>query len=213
MCEIAILNPREHSVEELTTVAMQLYESQKSSLGIAFISESADRERFEYSIYRDISPDAENVAAFIEAWKSDAVRVLIHGRLATHGAVSTEHSHPLRVECDECDIDYIAHNGVAYNYHRRFKKLRDKGHEFSTEVDSEVLAHEYGEVPTDFEGITGRHTRQPAYILMNEKSVYIVASGRYRLTEKGTMSLPHRNFGPDVSDNYSQVILSPTNAE
>ena len=46
---------------------------------------------------------------------------LLHFRLATHGAVKTENTHPFRYTLDNGEHGYIAHNGIAHRYtHGRY---------------------------------------------------------------------------------------------
>lgn len=213
MCEIAILNPQRYSPDELTEAAMTLYYSMGSSLGIMSIRENEDQDEFIFDNFKRVTPERDEVHGFMEDWHEDSVRMVIHGRLATHGEETRENAHPLHIDCDKCRVDYVVHNGVAYNHHRERRQLENAGHEFATDVDSEVIAHEYNDVPTDFTEET-LYSRQPAYIIANERSVYIVNGGHYTLSEAGTMSRRNRTFGPDNrAETYKEVILTPTNAE
>src|SRR3990167_9412623 len=61
-----------------------------------------------------------------------------HTRWATHGKPSINNSHP-HSDCEK-NI-WIVHNGIIENYKTLKKHLEEQGHKFSSETDSEVLAH------------------------------------------------------------------------
>jgi len=210
MCEIAILGTN-HEPAQLAGYSIDIYNSMRSSLGVMSVFDGGGS--FEYEMFKRLDPDVDPLINYYTE-NDDALFHIIHGRMATHGAVTQENQHPLQIDCDECGVDHVIHNGVVAGW----RELRDaheySEHDYSSEVDSEAIAHEYGDVPDQIEETTEQMRRfsyQPAYLLLNEDRIFIHSSGHsYHLTDKPRMAKPRRPFGPDYrEDDYNIVLVTP----
>ena len=64
--------------------------------------------------------------------------LILHTRWATHGGVTEKNAHP---HCDCKRNIWVVHNGIIENYKVLKGKLEKEGHKFTSETDTEVIAH------------------------------------------------------------------------
>ena len=103
-----------------------------------------------------------------------------HTRWATHGVPNTANAHP-HTDCSGRIV--VVHNGIIENYAALRDELRAKGHRFTSETDTEVIAHLVEEAMAQLEGAgSPRAAGQPLLVravrlaLQRVRGAYAIAA-------------------------------------
>ena len=147
---------------------------------------------------------------------------LCHTRWATHGGVTDLNAHPHR---DDRHGIALVHNGIIENYAALKTYLQEKGHKFTSETDTEVLAMLIGElyegdlekaVQAALREVTGAYAiaviceKEPETLVVARKGSPLmvgIGNGEYVVASDGSAIIAHtsRVF---MLDDYNVVKIT-----
>jgi glucosamine--fructose-6-phosphate aminotransferase (isomerizing) len=132
MCGIVGYTGRSVAVEFLVDGLKRLEYRGYDSAGVAVVTAAG-----ELAVYRSAGKLA-NLVQLLDGRDLEGQVGIGHTRWATHGRPSDENAHP-HSDCHQRIC--VVHNGIIENFAVLRSQLADRGHLFSSETDTEVLAH------------------------------------------------------------------------
>lgn len=113
------------------------------------------------------------LATLVEKDESKARSGIGHTRWATHGVPSDKNAHP---HLSKSSRFAIVHNGIIENYQEIKKLLLEKGYEFSSETDSEVISHFFEYSVEKYGGDISKSLQKLAQTLKGSFAILILDS-------------------------------------
>ncbi|MEW6066976.1 MAG: glutamine--fructose-6-phosphate transaminase (isomerizing) [Nitrospirota bacterium] len=129
MCGIIGYVGRKNAVSVVIEGLKRLEYRGYDSAGVAFFSDTGIE-------VRRCKGKIKELNSLLESENPFSNTAIGHTRWATHGKPSEENAHPHR-----SDGIVLVHNGIIENYLPLKKKLTEKGYQFTSETDTEVLCH------------------------------------------------------------------------
>ncbi len=140
------------------------------SSGVAF--PSADKINIVRAIGKIV-----NLERALEGQNAEAHVAIAHTRWATHGGPSERNAHPHH-DCTERIA--VVHNGIIENYSELRTILKSKGHRFTSETDTETLAHLIEEALSDF-GLSNEESLTSVQFGMAVRAALLQVRGAYAI--------------------------------
>ncbi|MSR41514.1 MAG: glutamine--fructose-6-phosphate transaminase (isomerizing) [Phycisphaerales bacterium] len=144
MCGIVAYIGQKHARDILLEGLKRLEYRGYDSAGIATLEQSRGTQVMQ--VTRAVGRVANLQTAVDAAGGHLGSAGIAHTRWATHGGVTEKNAHPHRDDGVHGHGIAIIHNGIIENYASVKKYLEEKGHTFTSETDTEVLAHLIGEL-------------------------------------------------------------------
>ncbi|MGB7184662.1 MAG: glutamine--fructose-6-phosphate transaminase (isomerizing) [Burkholderiaceae bacterium] len=146
-----------------------------------------------------------------DAAESNSVTGIAHTRWATHGGVTENNAHPhasISADNQVC----VVHNGIIENHEALRQRLRDRGYEFLSETDTEVIAHLVHSYVTDGDKLFDA-VRKSVRELEGAYAVAVISKSEPDVvvgSRKGSPLL--LGVGKDGSGNGENFLASDTSA-
>jgi glucosamine--fructose-6-phosphate aminotransferase (isomerizing) len=131
MCGIIGYVGKEKAVPLLIEGLKRLEYRGYDSAGIAVLEDQG-------LIYEKCAGKIGDLEALLQDKRFDSTTGIAHTRWATHGEPTDQNAHP-HLDC-KGNIA-VVHNGIIENYHSLRELLVRKGHKFTSDTDTEILAH------------------------------------------------------------------------
>jgi predicted glutamine amidotransferase len=220
MCEIAVVNPDELNIEATHQMAATFAEEQGDGLGVVAVLNEGDR--FEYKVYKSTQPHWQTLYAFLKRNYSRAWRIVVHARYATSGKVNRDTAHPIKIDCDTCDFEWVVHNGSVRRYDTKFENLLEDGHQLNTGVDTEVIPHTISKLPETVDDHSSRTYRMYGnlnYLVFSEDGILVRSDSKYHVSDDFTMTCSPKKFrdaeeaGFDTDAENGWLLIEPDGAE
>lgn len=217
MCEIVVLDPEQTPIQAAQEISVRFHDEQGDGLGVVAVHNEGDA--FDYNIFKSTAPHWQTLYTFFKR-NYGAWRIVIHGRAMTSGKRNWDTCHPIEVECGKCEFDYVVHNGSVRKHTQKRGGLTTAGHDFNTEVDTEVIAHTVEELP-DSVSDHGYNTYPLKgnlnYLLFSEDGILVRSGSKYDLSDSFTMTCSYRDFdepeelGFTRGRNKRWALVTPSN--
>jgi glucosamine--fructose-6-phosphate aminotransferase (isomerizing) len=135
MCGIAGYVGTKQAPEVILNILRRLEYRGYDSAGMAILT-----PRNEIAVYKQLGKIADLEHAFQLSPRQGTCGIG-HTRWATHGEPSTNNCHPQFGGKEASSLVYVVHNGMIENWDTLKKLLLEEGYPFTSETDTEVIAH------------------------------------------------------------------------
>lgn len=205
MCEIAVVDPERVSIQQSHQLAGTFYEEQEDAVGVLAVLDDGDE--FSYDTYKSTNPHWQTLHEFLDRYydHEDIYRLVIHGRNGTSGEQNRASAHPIEINCPQCDVDWIIHNGSVRGDDPKRGGHTSQGHDYTTKVDSEVIAHTVKAIPDSTENL--KHSTYNVkgnlnYLVFAKEGILVHVRSKYHLSDDFRMTCRPEDFRQSEAFSY-----------